>query len=61
MYNLGNWTKCKNIFPIKTAQSMTVKKGLHQSKDLISGLSDPKFIKKAYKIGEMVDYKYLIE
>jgi hypothetical protein len=44
IYSLGNWAACRASFPIKTAESMTLRPGYFQD-ELISGLAEHKFIK----------------
>lgn len=61
IYTVGNWTKLRNRFNFKVAESMTVKPGYFQKNELISGLADHKYVKDVYGTKSMMNSKNIIE
>lgn len=45
VYTVGNWTTLQHRFNFKVADNMTVKEGVHQTNELISGLIDHQLVK----------------
>lgn len=59
LYSIGNWKHSKT--DMKFAQSMTVKTGLYQKNELISGLASHQFVKETYGTKYMLDDKSMLE
>ena len=59
IYSIGNWKNSKT--DMKFAQSMTVKTGLYQKNELISGLASHQFVKETYGTKYMLDDKNMLE
>lgn len=58
-YTIGNWKHSKT--DMKFAQSMTVKTGLYQKNELISGLASHQFLKETYGTKYMLEDKNMLE
>ena len=60
VYRVGNWGKLKHRFDFKLAQNMSVKEGVYQKGELISGLEDHNSIKEMFGTRQMATEKYAL-
>jgi hypothetical protein len=60
IYKVGNWGELQHRFDFKLAQNMTIKEGLYQKGELISGLEDHNTIKEMFGIRHMATEKYAL-
>lgn len=53
VYTVGNWVTLQHRVNFKVADNMTVKEGVHQANELISGLMDHQVVKETYLTHQM--------